>query len=45
MKNPFVFGRLKEDDPGREELEAAIESILVDAEIVLTNVKETFNMG
>ncbi|WP_169871077.1 hypothetical protein [Shouchella patagoniensis] len=43
MKNPFVFGRLKEDDPGREEFETAIESILVDAEIVLTNVKDMFD--
>ncbi|WP_156321170.1 hypothetical protein [Bacillus sp. JCM 19041] len=43
MKNPFVFfGRLKEDDPRREELEAEIETVFGEVEKVIADVNDTF---
>ncbi|WP_160319307.1 MULTISPECIES: hypothetical protein [Bacillaceae] len=41
MKNPFVFGRLKEEDPRREALEATIKTVFDELEEVTADVNVT----
>ncbi|AIC92882.1 hypothetical protein [Shouchella lehensis] len=41
MKNPFVFGRLKEEDPRREALETTIETVYDELEKMTADVNVT----
>ncbi|MBU8595027.1 hypothetical protein [Shouchella clausii] len=43
MKNLFVFGQMKEDDPRREELEAVTESIFCEIEQEINEITNAFN--
>ncbi|WP_179288272.1 hypothetical protein [Shouchella clausii] len=43
MKNVFVFGRMKEDDPRREEVEAMTESIFCAIEQEIDQITHAFN--
>ncbi|GIN11030.1 hypothetical protein J26TS2_08970 [Shouchella clausii] len=43
MNNFFVFGRIKEDDPRRKELEAITESIFFEIEKEIDEITNAFN--